>query len=50
MVGPFAMRIDNIGPQLGMTANGARQALLKKEIFKKHHDKLLALGSRGARM
>jgi len=35
---------EDIGKQLGMTANGARQALLKKEIFKRHHDKLLTLG------
>ena len=35
---------EDIGKQLGMTANGARQALLKPKIFKRHHDKLLALG------
>ncbi|WP_179981510.1 hypothetical protein [Desulfovibrio sp. 86] len=35
---------NDIGKQLGMTANGARQALLKPEIFQKHHDRLVILG------
>lgn len=34
----------DIGEQLGMTPSGARQALRKPEIFKRHHDKLVALG------
>ena len=42
--GAHFISFGDIGKQLGMTANGARQALLKQEIFKRHHDKLLALG------
>lgn len=34
----------DIGEQLSMTANGARQALMKPRIYKEHHKKLLALG------
>ena len=42
--GAHFISFGDIGKQLGMTANGARQALLRQEIFKRHHDKLLALG------
>ena len=38
------MSFDDIGEKLGMSGNGARQALLKPEIHKDHHKKLLELG------
>lgn len=35
---------EDIAKHLGMTPSGARQALLKDEIYKDHHETLLALG------
>ena len=37
------MSFSDIGEQLSMTANGARQALMKPSIYKEHHQKVLAL-------
>lgn len=42
--GAHFISFEDIGKQLGMTANGARQALMKPRIYKEHHKKLLALG------
>lgn len=42
--GDHFISLADIGKQLGMSPSGIRQALLRPEILRRYHEKLLSLG------